>query len=1194
MRLQPLHFAALAALALALAFPAFTHAQYGGPPSDYDRQRRLESEGQKFRDALRSQRNTPSPRSNSESTSDWLNRMQAANEARKQTRSQADSDRRAAQRYANSEAGREAAANARYQRALQIIAEEKAALAAQARKQQALRAARALAVEAEKLARSERIGREDQKRWEAENHHFIPRHRVGSFSNPGVALQWYLAHDRESPNPWAAGHAAILLIDGYGVDADPAAAALLLNPRTRREPTGEQPRPELAALFAYLRARHPETCVPLGFPADPAAARRDLEALALIPHNDIARWYLARILSESPDPADQKQAFHLLPEGYAWMIKHPAGLLQNDNGGRLLVRRYLDATAAAILTRAADQLPEALVTWPLEKISAITGLVTHLPEPQLDNALRFFANFAAEQYLTKSPSPDFPYSEFEDLLVAAAQRGSSAAHAIALFERLHLIRFDEDGRNPPFFLQLDFFARPLPSLSRWAQRSDALGVRARLALAALAFEMKNPSPPNTPVVLPESFASVTDTINRYRAVGADAARYPSLYATDDAALNIARESVYAAIARRDATAPLVSDVPSLLDGLVLFHREQDQMYQLNEAGGLYIPTDRALFAINAASFDLDRAADHFDIGNAPDMIDVDTDSQRAAKLHALFEATRLGDAFAPRLLSQDPDFDFHFTPAARAKLRTLSDGRRARDEAARRPRALTVRIIEACLNSTDPDPAFVSIAAANGSRIATHVQFDQRLEASLRSGSDAPPSARVAPTLREEFDATLLALGTQPPAATAPELQFLRLVMTRASDLRPVNAWFPYVNRWAQDRNERLLQALRPSFEALVVTLGEWPGLNHEDPRHEDWLNEIAQVYEKAEALIATDGLEALTLCLEAAGRGNRDALTLLASHLRHGLDTFPPAPEFADLLLAASLKIARADAEVGDASAARALGLALLEGDGIAKDPTAGREWLRYSAQLGNHDAAYELRNLAGREGDAQPGDPAAESHWTSVGILIRAGQCLPVPPRRLGSDVLELDPILPALEAALTTAHANLPALKAKRVTEEESDAAYALHTVAYSEARYRPATGIVSLAQLASTGNKIAAFTTAQFLAGGLSGLRPDQPLARRFHALALELQQTNAEFGNERDACHLGLHHLELAEKTEPAAAIRWLTYAAELGHHDAATRLQTLYTTGAPGIPADAKAAAHWNAFGERIGTETFKPRAPLR
>jgi len=266
MRLLPRRAALLVAFAFAFIASTVTFARYArDSTSSSEHLRNLRNDTEKLRDTLRSQRNSPSPRSYSGPSAEG----QRALRAQEQARSQADSNRRAAERYADSEAGREAAGRARYEKALRMIAEEKAGLAAKARAQ-----------EAKYQADADRREKATWENYRATNHNFVPRSRAPHFATAAAALTWYLGHDRESPNPWAAGHAAILLIDGYGVPADPAAAARILDPRTRREPNGEQPRPELAALFAYLRGVHPEVCVPLGFPADPAAARRDLEALA--------------------------------------------------------------------------------------------------------------------------------------------------------------------------------------------------------------------------------------------------------------------------------------------------------------------------------------------------------------------------------------------------------------------------------------------------------------------------------------------------------------------------------------------------------------------------------------------------------------------------------------------------------------------------------------------------------------------------------------------------------------------------------------------------------------------------------------------------------------------------------------------------------------------------------------------------
>ena len=81
---------------LALVLSATIYAQYlENSSSARSHQRRLESDGVKLRDSIRSQRNTPSPRSSSVSTSDWLNQMQAANHARDASRQRDAEQRRA-------------------------------------------------------------------------------------------------------------------------------------------------------------------------------------------------------------------------------------------------------------------------------------------------------------------------------------------------------------------------------------------------------------------------------------------------------------------------------------------------------------------------------------------------------------------------------------------------------------------------------------------------------------------------------------------------------------------------------------------------------------------------------------------------------------------------------------------------------------------------------------------------------------------------------------------------------------------------------------------------------------------------------------------------------------------------------------------------------------------------------------------
>jgi TPR repeat protein len=120
-------------------------------------------------------------------------------------------------------------------------------------------------------------------------------------------------------------------------------------------------------------------------------------------------------------------------------------------------------------------------------------------------------------------------------------------------------------------------------------------------------------------------------------------------------------------------------------------------------------------------------------------------------------------------------------------------------------------------------------------------------------------------------------------------------------------------------------------------------------------------------------------------------------------------------------------------------------------------------------------------------------------------------------------------------------------------------------------------------------------AQTLVTGRHGLEPNPALARRFHAIAVKQLQIDAEYGDAPAAYPVGLYALELpASQPNPAAAVRWLTYAAELGEPAAAEFLAKLYADGAPGIAPDAKQSARWTAFAKKAERDNFKPRAPLR
>jgi hypothetical protein len=197
-------------------------------------------------------------------------------------------------------------------------------------------------------------------------------------------------------------------------------------------------------------------------------------------------------------------------------------------------------------------------------------------------------------------------------------------------------------------------------------------------------------------------------------------------------------------------------------------------------------------------------------------------------------------------------------------------------------------------------------------------------------------------------------------------------------------------------------------------------------------------------------------------------------------------------------------------------------------------------------------------------------------VGEAIQMGENLPVPPRRQKDAAFDLAPIRPQLEAALTDAHRwrDQPKTKSQSPTEIEAESArYNAALELYQTDR--PA-GLVALAQSAARGSKRAAFTVTQLLGGGRWGAQPE--LTRRFHAVGIAVMEIEAEEGERFTAHRLGVHYLEIMEPPDPAAAIRWFTYAAGLGHGDSATLLAELYTTGAPGLAPDPVAAAKWAAF----------------
>jgi len=148
--------------------------------------------------------------------------------------------------------------------------------------------------------------------------------------------------------------------------------------------------------------------------------------------------------------------------------------------------------------------------------------------------------------------------------------------------------------------------------------------------------------------------------------------------------------------------------------------------------------------------------------------------------------------------------------------------------------------------------------------------------------------------------------------------------------------------------------------------------------------------------------------------------------------------------------------------------------------------------------------------------------------------------------------------------------------------------------------PTAAILALAQLAAEGRSAFAFEVAAILSSGSAypaptEFEPEPELARQFQAAGRALLVAEAERGDAEVAYQLGRRLLNPVEdKPNSAAALRWLTYAAERGSFNSCEYLARLYTANPDGIPSDPTAAARWTAFAETIGTENFKPRAPLR
>ncbi|MEO7414054.1 MAG: hypothetical protein ABIZ81_11940 [Opitutaceae bacterium] len=1141
-------------------------AQYSSV-SPQELQRRLERDTNQLVDSLRNQRNSPSPRS-SGGKSPWQLELEARADQRER-----ENEARAKRAQLDAEWRRDHPNETRAQYFDRLENEAAVKVRDDARQRAAERARREAEASAER-ARNEaaRIARETQE-WEGRRTRaggYLARTRPPSFPTTAAALTWFLAHDAAIPNSWAANQAAMLLIDRAANPSDLLKAARLVDPRAPRLATAGVLHPETRTLWAYLQLAHPELLKNNGIPTDPVAARAQLEQLATT--NDFAKWYLARVLAASPAAADHARAFPLLLPGLRWMRENYAPFVTEAPGGRPAILSQFNDVVAAVLQKQGDQFPAGLARLSLSDFEFVASLLPVKPEAgnRLDVS---FVEALAERVVPTTPARGFNYEDYDRVLANAADLGSDVPHGLAILDRFYLLTIDDD-RNQSQRKWADSADRKkaLAALTRWSARTDLLGSRSRLALEGMATEAAS-SVWWRPGAMAEALAWQASVRNRARA---------DLQST-------ARETALAAAARRDASAPKPDAVPNLLAAIELGRVWQEELKQIEAFAGAAANAVPPAFAVTQASFELATAAARFDAACAPHLPDI-------ARLHGWFEATRLGDAFAPLVLARELRWESFRTPGVYEKLLQLGQARRARDEAARNARALAARVIDSRMHGRELEPD-LSAAIVAGSSLALRLKLARQVDAVMSRESDRPRSSGVAPELVAEFDAGVAKLLADPnPLA---EWSLFQALLTD-EEAKSTGFWFQPVVEWTQDREVRLgdlalIQAIRPEVDAIIATLALWPGMNYSDQRHEAWVNQAFEDFRSAEKLVKTDGVGALKLFLQAAGRGNRGALELLSMHLREGDGGLPRSPEFADRFMEAAIKIVQADAEVGDAFAADYLANCLLEGRNVAEDQGAGMAWLRYAAERGKSAAASQLAQIAGH-GSEHPRDAVAARHWAAMEEISSSRELLPIPPRRLEGDVTSIAPQRAKLEAALATATKRLGEPKPKAMTEARETAEEERCEAAQERAKTDPVGGVVALAEMAGSGNRSATFAVAEILGGGRYGLEPDRPLAQRFHALGLAMLEAEAEANrDDRNLAHrLGLQHLELLEKRDPAAAVRWLSYSALRGNGTSAALLHALYTQGETGISPDPVAARRWLAVASALAREELLIAPPLK
>ncbi len=1198
MRLPPLRPAFLATLTLALTASTLTFAQYVRDSSSASEQLRvLQNDGNKLRDAIRSQRNTPSPRSSGGSTSDWLNQMQAAEAART-----AEVKRASEQRRADAEWQRDHPNETRYQYYSRLEKESNDARAENARAWDEYHR-----VQREKILQqiAER-GRLDQLEWDryrAAAGSYTPRARPPLFTTTLQALTWCRVHDSQGFNNWASATAALLLMDGLGVPRDLPAASAFADAQRPLAPGSEPVHPNLHALYLYLSTLHPELYAHHRAPPDPANSRRELALLAQTNH--LAQWLLARLLAESSDPADQREAILRLPGCYFsnYMLNNSFGA--SSEGYRLL-EAQLNNTVWKILERGATSLPEILSLWTPEEFADLLRFFRSPPArdaaaPGSDAALRALAliqpylllnGLSANPPASPDPlyavaAPSFDLAQASARFAAAYAPGASRLDSqLALLEAARL----GDAFAPLALLPM-LGERALTTDTRQKLRATTAARRARdeaaghpRALAARLIEARFQETEELQPIVTKALAAgsiLADRAQLSRRIDKSMAREndrPPSWELPPALIAELDDAVVAANARPDPfhewplfriflDAEETRRVAYWFQGLDLWEKDRQQRV-----------ADAAL--IDAIKPELDAVMltlnnwPGFDLYNA----------QRAAQLD---EAIAIGEK-AEQLVATDG------SGALALYLQAAGLG----------DRVALDRLAGHIKRGTGQLPRSAELANRLTSTVLKMMQGDAEV------GDSSAASFLGSALISGRFIAQDRAAGLQwlRYAAGLGERDAASKLAGENSDLGDNNP--AEARHWTAvcegiDYGEVLLAPPRRLQGAVVDLTSILPALDAAAAEAERRFagpavvmpsaadsEELGIRFESARAQLQTDSAKAFVGMAQTAAAGYRFAPFTLAQLLTGG--RFGLHPALARRFHAVGLAHLKSEADHGDVRSAHRLGLHYL--DLLDKpDPAAALGWFTYAASIGYDTSASTLADIYAHGAPGIAPDPAAARRWRAIALEINTGQNLPAPARITTKPKIPLTALRAPLQLALASAQSARvqahPIPEGDSATREEA-ARVLLET--------DPTAALLALAQLAAEGRSAFAFEVAAILSSGNAYLapadfEPEPELARQFQAAGRALLVAEAERGDAEVAYQLGQRLLNPVEdKPDPAAALRWLTYAAERGSFNACEYLAQLYTANPKGIPPDAAAAARWTAFAETIGTENFKPRTPLR